>query len=435
MKRENLVQRLGKKVIPYLLTGALVFGGLYRCSNDFIEPAPKKPVAMLIAQPTEGTAPLEVSFDGSMSYAREGELEKYLWDFDGDGNTDATTSGASGAYINHIYEEAGEYNAGLVVEDTQGQTSNKDSLEIVVTENIISLGQIAFWSTRPVPETNYNEDIYSGDIVVRVRDDNIELVDIKRLTTAFPAQDLQPAWSPDGSKIVFTSNRDSKIRLYIMNANGTEQTILTPNIQYAANPDWSPDGTKIAFGYRDLGFAGIGIIDPDENSFIPIYSELERGSIPGEPKWSPDCSEISFQNYINGNWEIFLMNADGTNLRNLTNHPCRDLQPVWISNGSGIIFTSDRANPNQTRVEADLYLTNSDGSNVTRLTYAPGGEYDPAISQDAEYIIFTRFSGPFGTPPQVYLTELINISDTSKWIQLTTEGGNRYSAWRPKIED
>jgi len=435
MKRENLVKWLGKKFLPYLLTGSLAFSTLfsYRCANEFVEPEPEKPVAMLIAQPTEGYAPLEVSFDGSLSYARgpKSHLEKYLWDFEGDGETDETTSGTSGAWVNYVYEEGGEYDASLVVVDNQGQRSNKALEKIVVNDDLVSLGQIAFWSNRDVPGEDYNEEIYSGNIVLRVKDNNIKLVDIKRLTTD-PGQDLEPAWSPDGKEILFTSHRNKGTAVWRMNADGSNQRDITSNIiESSRNADWGSNG-NIVVSYRDSGFAGIGIINPDENSFIPIYPALE-GNRSGWPKYSPDCSEIVFQKYINANWEIYMMNSDGSNLRNLTNNPAIDNQPVFLPD-KRILFWSDRANPYQAPIEADLYLMNSDGSNIIRLTNALGGELDPRISQNGKYLLFTSFRH-MEDPFQLYLTELINADDISKWIQLTIEGQNRYPTWRPKIED
>jgi len=88
MKKDNLVKRFGKKFLPYVLAGSLSLSSLlnYRCSVT--EPTdPQKPVAVLSAQPKEGYVPLSVNFDGSQSYAKQGYIEKYLWDF-GDGKTD-----------------------------------------------------------------------------------------------------------------------------------------------------------------------------------------------------------------------------------------------------------------------------------------------------------------------------------------------------------
>jgi TolB protein len=386
---------------------------------------------MLIAEPTEGDVPLKVRLDGSRSYARKGCLKEYRWDPDGDGDIDFTTLYS---WIEYVYENPGTYNASLVVVDNGGRISNKALEKIVVNEEIVSLGEIAFWSNRDVPEGGYNEEIYSGEIILRIKDNKIELVNTKRLTTD-SGQDLEPSWSPDGLEILFTSHRTGGTAVWRMNADGSNQRDITSNIvERARQADWGVNG-KIVVAYRDLGdtIAGIGAIDSNTNFFTPIYLESISGRISGWPKWSPDCSKIAFQKYINGNWEIFLMNSDGSDLENLTNDFATDQQPAWSPDGR-ILFWSDRANPNQTPIEADLYLMNSDGSNLIRLTSASGRELDPAISPDGKYISFTRFRF-FLDPSQLYLTELINAGDINKWIQLTKEGASGYPTWRPQINN
>lgn len=427
MAKENLVKRIGKKFIPYLMVGALAFG--YKCADNFVEPEPKKPVAMFIANPTEGDAPLEVNFDGSLSYARapKSYLEKYLWDFDGDGNTDLTTSGASGAWTKYIYEKAGEYDASLVVVDNQGQKSNKAKLleKIVVNENIVSLGQIAFFNQNRDNPYRYEDDIYSGDIVVRVKDDNIELRNIERLTTD-PEYDSEPAWSPDGNEIVFTSNRDGNLRLYIMNADGSNPRRLTPNIELAKSPCWCADN-KIVFTFVDYGTMGVASINPDGIDYIELFLEPGGPATPwASPSCSPDGSKIAFATIREGNWEIYTMNAgDGSNLENITNNLAVDLKPAWSPDGNEILFSSDRSG------STDIYIMNTDGNNIRRITDNPGIEGEPKFSPDGLYILFTHDDIGFFNP-QIYL---MNSDGIGEWTQLTFDGANRFPAWKPKIED
>jgi len=376
MKRENLMNRLGKRFLPYFLTGVLAFSTLfnYRCADEFVDPEPKKPVAMLTAEPTEGDAPLEVSFDGSMSYAREGHLEKYLWDF-GDGETDST----SGAWVNHVYEEGGEYNASLVVVDNQGQESNKVSEKIVVTENV--LGRIAFWS-------NYREgvdddDIYSGDIVIRGND--IEFINISRLTTD-PGQDITPVWSPDGNQIVFVSYREGDSALFIMNADGTNQRRLTNDMGWAGWPDWCSDG-KIVFTYIDSGLTGIATINPDGTEFTKLVEQLAPSHPPHGARCSPDASKLAISAYSEWQNDIHIMNSDGTNQVNLTNHPSGDFSPSWSPDGNQIVFTSFQG------CASDIFIMNADGSNVINLTNTSSAlegilDCTPAWSPDGEWIVY-----------------------------------------------
>src|SRR3989344_7221689 len=255
----------------------------------------------------------------------------------------------------------------------QVELAREGSLEkILLQGQIIQLpqaqNQILHWSNRPVPEGGYNEDIYSGDLIKTIAGKDT-LVNIKRLTTN-PGKDLEPAWSPDGKEILFTSHRTGGTAVWRMNADGSNQRDISSNIvERARQADWCSNG-KIVVAYRNNGDSevGIGIIDPDGTSFTSIYSEPISGQIPAWPKWNFDCSEIAFEKFINSNYEIFTVNANGSNLRNITNNPAGDLFPFFSSNQSEMLFRSDRAGT------PDIYIMNIDGSNVRRITSDLGVE-------------------------------------------------------------
>ena len=384
----------------------------------------KKPIAMLTANPTEGDAPLEVSFDGSESYALEGDLEKYLWDFDGDGNIDATTLGA---LINDIYENAGEYNASLIVVDSNGQESDKALEKIVVNEEIAPLDQIAFARWDVITEDNWDQHIYVGDLIKTAAGDT--LVNLNRLTQS--TQDLEPAWSPDGEKIAFTSNRDGNIRLYIMNADGTEQTILTPNMEHASDSSWSPDGTKIAFSYMDSGFSGIALIDPGYGGLEYLVEEPYAGYFVGRPRWSPDGNWITFYTNRDGNMEIYKVEVNNKeNQINLTNSPAYDVSPSWSPDGSRIAFVSD-PNPNDEFYEAEIYLINPDGGSKIQLTNNSAKDLDPDWSPDGLKLVFARRESP-ATTQDIWI---MNADGTNERKVLESENHDRFPAWKPKKED
>jgi hypothetical protein len=296
------------------------------------------------------------------------------------------------------------------------ELTREGSLETITLEgkvlDVPVLAQIAFWSNRPVPEEGYNEEIYSM---------NLDGTGLQRLTTD-PGKDLEPTYSPDGTELLFTSHRTGGTAVWRMNEDGSNQRDITSDIvERARQADWCSNGL-IAVAYRNLedSVAGIGIINPDENSFTPIYSEPRTGSIPGWPKWSPDCSEIVFHKY-NGVWDIWKMKADGNNLINLTNHPAGDGLPVWSPDGKEIAFMSDREG------SLDIHKMNSDGSNVRILTNDSGSEVDPAWSPDGTKLIFVHDAvGLFN--PQIYI---MNSDGSGEWTQLTFDGSNRYPAWRP----
>lgn len=432
MKRENLVKKLGKKVLPYVLSGALAIGSLlnYRCANEFVELEPEKPVAMLIVDPTEGDVPLEVNFDGSLSYVRTlgSYLEKYLWDFDGDGNTDLTTSGVSGAWVDHVYDRGGEYDPSLVVVDNQGQKSNKAKLleKIVVNENV--LGRIAFWSNRD----QGTGELYLADITKN------DLENIKRLTNN-NNNDIWPAWSSDGRYLVWSANRatpDGWFALYVVDpseTDGDDERRITPFIDgfSAYDPIWCTNG-KIYFNFldRNSGEQGIAVINSDGEGGIqrivkrPFFDWLSR-----RPACSPDGSQIAFTDLINGNVDIYSINSDGdeTSLRRLTTNPEKDSQPVWSPDGNYVLFKSHRSGSD------DLHLMDKKGVYIGRLTDDLGIETDPNFSSDGNKIIFAHDIDM--SNPQIYL---MNVDGTGEWTQLTfggAEGANCYPAWRPEIKN
>jgi WD40 repeat protein len=441
MTRKNLVKRLGKglgkKVLPYFMAGALAFLN-YGCGdvNEFVESKPEKPeepvvmlapVAMLTANPTEGKAPLNVRLDGSESHALtpQSYIVYYHWDVNGDRIIDVTTLES---YINHTYE-AGEHDPILVVEDSQGQKSKEAKLleKIVVNEDIIHLDKIAFARWDVITEDNWDQHIYVGDLIKTAAGDT--LVNLNRLTQS--TQDLEPAWSPDGEKIAFTSNRDGNIRLYIMNADGTEQTILTPNMEHASDSSWSPDGTKIAFSYMDSGFSGIALIDLDYGGLEYLVEELYAGYFVGRPRWSPDGNWITFYTNRDGNMEIYKVEVNNKeNQINLTNSPAYDVSPSWSPDGSRIAFVSD-PNPYDEFYEAEIYLINPDGSNKFQLTNNSAKDLDPDWSPDGSKLVFARRESP-ATTQDIWV---MNADGTNERKVLKSENHDRFPAWKPKIED
>jgi hypothetical protein len=175
------------------------------------------------------------------------------------------------------------------------------------------------------------------------------------------------AYHPDGSQIVFQSNRDGNTEIYKMNADASGQTNLSRHPAADANADWSPDGTRIAWDSARTGNREIWTMDPFGNNLVQVTNFAGEDS---GPRWSPDGSQIAFQRNVSGNFDIFVMNADGTNVRNLTNHPNRETFAAWSPDGTEIAFTSYRDEP---LPFGEVYVMRaSDGGNVRRITFTPG---------------------------------------------------------------
>ncbi len=139
----------------------------------------------------------------------------------------------------------------------------------------------------------------------------------------------EPAWSPDGEKIVYFFKY---LEIRIMDKDGSHQKKLTEGIQ----PDWSPDGKKIVFVSSQWP-RRIGVINVDGSGLVwltdPPEIILPDGRVTNvkdvNPKWSPDGKKIAFVSTRNGNWDIYVMNANGSNMTRLTDHPSHDQFPTW----------------------------------------------------------------------------------------------------------
>lgn len=192
--------------------------------------------------------------------------------------------------------------------------------------------------------------------------------------------DSSPSWSPDGTKVVFSTDRDGNDEIYVMSADGTGQARLTNTAESETVPAWSPDGQKILFIVDDGTFnLDVYVMDVDGTARTPLTTDpqIDTGAV-----WSPDGGKIAFTSTRDGNSEIYVMNPDGTGQTNLTNNPATDSAADWAPGGQKIAFTSRRDG------NAEVYVMNPDGTGQTRLTNNPASDFSPAFSPDGSRIAF-----------------------------------------------
>ena len=137
------------------------------------------------------------------------------------------------------------------------------------------------------------------------------------------------AISPDGQKIVFTSERDGNRNIYLMNTDGTDQTQLTLHAAHDYEPIFSPDGMTIVFTSERDGNKEIYIMN---NNGLNLKNLSNNPADDWNPRYYPDNHKIVFQSLRDGpvNWEIYMMTVDGKRQTNLTNHPRTDYSFVIL---------------------------------------------------------------------------------------------------------
>jgi len=223
----------------------------------------------------------------------------------------------------------------------------------------------------------------------------------RRLTDSGAGIDYSPTWSPDGERIAFRTTRGASppgpdpSNILIINADGSGERQLTPGRGAAAGglfPAWSPDGNSIAYSNG----SGINLIRPDGSGRRPL-------GVPGECSvWSPDGSRLMFcSNGINrgegvDNWDVFVMDADGTHVRRLTSNAAQDYPGAWSPDGTQIAFFSRRDG------DGDVYVMDADGANLRRVTNQPGAQAADAWLPDGRLVIGSAQEGVEG-PPQWFV--------------------------------
>ena len=152
-----------------------------------------------------------------------------------------------------------------------------------------------------------------------------------RAVTAPPGSAIDPAWSPDGAKLAFSSDREGSPSLYVMDLFTGATVRVTGAAGVAdSHPSWSPDGTKIAFERLDAASATTDVwIVSSDGSGAPVDITNSPGN-DEMPAWSPDGTMIAFASDRTGDLEVFVASADGAGTAiNLTTDPvAADLEPV-----------------------------------------------------------------------------------------------------------
>lgn len=212
---------------------------------------------------------------------------------------------------------------------------------------------------RPDPSKGYVWGLDRFDIYTVGRDGS----NLRRLTN-YNVYTAEGVLSPDGRRIVFTSLKDGDLDIYTMNVDGSDVRRLTTTPGYDGGPWWSPDGTKIVY----------------------------RAWHPADSAGLADYRGLLAQRMVRpSRMELWVMNADGSNQRQITNLGGANFGPSWTVDGKRIMFSSNYKNPRSRNFE--LYLVNLDGSGLEQVTNHEEFDGFPMFSPDGRHVVWASNRG------------------------------------------
>ena len=217
-------------------------------------------------------------------------------------------------------------------------------------------------------------------------------------------------WSPDGTKIAFSSSRDGNSEIYATDADGNNVINLTKHKMQDVVPSWSADGSKIAFA----SFRNGGLNDPF-HIFVMNADGTGRRNLTDNtgltkswhPTWSPDGKKIVFDSqhiFAPGlPYHIYVMTAEGEELERLTKEGSQGVSPVYVLDGRKIAYVSRRGG------DYNIYLMDTNGRNAVKLTRTPPGidnvspSWPPgalAVNPNGKLPIRRKTLGEFSNAPE-----------------------------------
>lgn len=231
----------------------------------------------------------------------------------------------------------------------------------------------------------------------------------ERQLTRDDADHEDPAWSPDGQSIAFILIAEGRKQVALIRPDGSGLETVTPASQHALHPSWTPDGLRILYCTDDD-------LRPPAKNEAEIYAldlatrkveTLVTGGVNTYPIMSPDGKRIAFRRMIGEmNSEVFVVDADGSHARNLTNHPSFEGWPAWSPDGKRIAFAGNR------NANYQIFIMDADGGNVQLLANTEGRATAPKWAPDGRKVYFTNCRKvDFGSGCEVMVAAVPAIKD------------------------
>jgi dipeptidyl aminopeptidase/acylaminoacyl peptidase len=306
-------------------------------------------------------------------------------------------------------------------------------------------------SRSTFPGTNGPFAFGIGGFIVTENPDGTARKTVVPVTSGVAVAAAEPAWSADGTKIAYSSKEGGTGGIFIVNADGTGVTRVTSD-PTDGEPTWSPDGTKLAFVHVSNGRRRLVTANLDGSGLTVLTPTL--ASDVDDPEWSPDGTRLTFSNFA----DVFVVNADGSNLVDLTSdtaEPLRSDNPTWSPDGTKIAYTyainSIKSvaptggaavtlgsnlgevweiswSPDGTKLayiadvngplQEELFIMNADGSNIVRTGIDTGATLDWGV-QAAAPAVPPPVTGVNVNVTPVSGTVLVRLKGTTSFVAVT----------------
>jgi Tol biopolymer transport system component len=224
------------------------------------------------------------------------------------------------------------------------------------------------------------------------------------------ASDYSPAWAPGGGLLAFVSERNGNADIFVIEASTSSvaESVTTSRAD-DRDPAWAPNGVKLVFSSDRSGTYDIWIIRLGHE---PRRITSGAGN-DFEPAWSPDGLRLAFtRRDPSGNYDIYTLNLHTGNFHRVTRNPAEDSEPAWSRDGEQIAFTSDRGG------DYDIYVINADGSGEVENFSNDPALFDVSPSwKPAEVTEPTRNTGSVRTRREIVACDNSDFTDGDDNIQ------------------
>jgi Tol biopolymer transport system component len=237
------------------------------------------------------------------------------------------------------------------------------------------------------------------------------------------------SWSPDGTRIAFVSDDDSGFSVVVLKADGGGSTTVSYDASASGPPAWSPDGTELAL--TTTNDADIAVAKADGSGRRLLIQDSPRDVA---PSWSPDGSQIAFLREANGAFRLYSIQADGTRLHQLGQTTVFvPAPPAWSPDGSRLLFGGSEAvgySRYGPYYRSDVYTVAADGAGERRLTDSSSSYagFAPSWSPDGRRIAF--LSSRQRTDPFANLQLYVMNADGTCETKLTSSSPVSTPSWQ-----